>query len=70
MRLLLDTCTFLWLNRSPEKVPTRIKRLCEDSENERFLSVVSAWEIALKSAGGRLVSFRIAAQSCRAQAAR
>ena len=62
MRLLLDTCTFLWLNRDPEKVPVPIRSLCENLENERFLSVVSAWEIALKSATGRLHLFEPAAQ--------
>ena len=35
-------------------MPGPIRDLCSDPENERFLSVVSAWEIALKSAVGRL----------------
>ena len=54
MRFLLDTCTFLWLNADPSKVPLRIRELFSDLENERFLSVVSVWEIALKSGTGRL----------------
>jgi len=54
MRLILDTCTFLWL----ASVPTRLSRLAVDlianPENEAMLSAVSAWEIGVKHALGRL----------------
>src|SRR5205823_51043 len=41
-------------NTDVAKLPRRIRELCADLENELFLSVVSAWEIALKSGAGRL----------------
>lgn len=54
MKLLLDTCTFLWLNAEPERVPAKVLAACESGANELFLSSVSAWEIAVKYAAGRL----------------
>lgn len=54
MRLLLDTCTFLWLNLSPERLSARAHDLCRDPDNALYLSVASAWEIAAKHRGGHL----------------
>ena len=54
MRLLLDTCTFLWLNGDLQQVPAKVREACQSTENDLYLSVVSAWEIALKWAAGRL----------------
>ena len=54
MRLLLDTCTFLWLILDDEALTGRVKDLFVNPDNEVFLSVVSAWEIAVKHAIGRL----------------
>lgn len=54
MRLLLDTCTFLWWAAGSELVSARARGLVSDPTNEVFLSVVSAWEIGLKHALGRL----------------
>ena len=54
MRLLLDTCTFLWLILDTEELTERVKDLFADPDNEVFLSVVSTWEIAVNYAIGRL----------------
>jgi PIN domain nuclease of toxin-antitoxin system len=54
MKLLLDTCTFLWLNAEPERVSAKALAACESVENELFLSAVSAWEIGVKWSAGRL----------------
>jgi len=54
LKLLLDTCTFLWLNMDLSRVPPAIRQLCAADGNELYLSVVSAWEIAVKYAAGRL----------------
>lgn len=54
MKLLLDTCTFLWIADRPENVSARVVRLYEAPDNEVFLSAASAWEIAVKYAGKRL----------------
>ncbi|HET8553132.1 MAG TPA: type II toxin-antitoxin system VapC family toxin [Gammaproteobacteria bacterium] len=54
MRLLLDTCTFLWAVSDPAQLSERGRSLIIDPDNEVFLSVVSAWEIALKQGLGKL----------------
>jgi PIN domain nuclease of toxin-antitoxin system len=54
LKLLLDTCTFLWLNSRLARVSPLARGLCADRDNELYLSVVSAWEIALKQVAGRL----------------
>ena len=55
MRLLLDTCSFLWWCTGSASVPRRVRDQVADPENEVWLSVVSCWEIALKHALGKLV---------------
>ena len=54
MRLLLDTCAFLWIVAGSSEISERARAACADPENEVFLSAVSAWEIALKNAIGKL----------------
>jgi len=54
MKLLLDTCTFIWLVGDTRHVPPRVIALFKDPDNEVFLSAASAWEIAVKYAIGRL----------------
>jgi PIN domain nuclease of toxin-antitoxin system len=54
LRLLLDTCTFLWLNGDPGQLPRRVLLACESSGNDLYLSAVSVWEIAVKWAASRL----------------
>ena len=54
MRLLLDTCTFLWIAAGSAQLSRRAAELFGDPANDVFLSAVSAWEIAVKHALGRL----------------
>lgn len=48
MRLLLDTCTFLWYCIDSLELSTRARELIASPENESFLSAVSSWEISVK----------------------
>ena len=54
MRLLLDTCTFLWLAADAPELSSTARDGCRDPGNEVYLSAVSAWEIAIKYRLGRL----------------
>lgn len=54
MRLLLDTCTFLWIVREAPELSSTARELFQDPESEVFLSAFSVWEIAVKHALGRL----------------
>lgn len=55
MKILLDTHTFLWFIAGDPQLGTYAQQLIEETNNERYLSVVSVWEITLKSSLGRLV---------------
>jgi PIN domain nuclease of toxin-antitoxin system len=54
VKLLLDTCTFLWITGGERPLPERVAALYQSPDNEVFLSAASAWEIAIKHATGRL----------------
>jgi len=54
VRLLLDTCTFLWLASEPARLSQRATACLADSRNEVLLSSVSAWEISVKYEIGKL----------------
>lgn len=54
MKLLLDTCTFLWLDTGSRKLSKSALAAFLDPENESYLSATSAWEIAIKYALRRL----------------
>jgi PIN domain nuclease of toxin-antitoxin system len=54
LRLLLDTCTFLWLTASPERVPADVRESFQDARNTVHFSVASAWEISIKHKLGQL----------------
>ena len=54
MRLLLDTCTFLWIIEGGARLSEESRNLFSAPDNEVYLSSVSAWEIAQKHALGKL----------------
>ena len=54
MRILLDTCEFLWLVAGDSKLTASVASAVRDPQNEVFLSVVSFWEISLKHSLGKL----------------
>jgi len=54
MRILLDTCTFLWIITDAPELSTRARELFRDPVNDVFLSSISTWEISIKHALGRL----------------
>jgi len=48
MRCLLDTHTAFWYFEGGPELSEKAKAVIEDSGNEIFVSIVSAWEIAIK----------------------
>ena len=54
MKILLDTCTFLWIITDDSRLTSKVKALFVSPENEVYLSVVSTWEIAVKYKLGKL----------------
>ena len=54
MKLLLDTCTLLWIARGDPALPDRVRSALAGRNVQVAVSAVSAWEIAIKHARGRL----------------
>lgn len=54
MKLLLDTCTFLWIVSDSPELTDNARTYFGDHENEIYLSVVSVWEIMVKYSLGKL----------------
>jgi PIN domain nuclease of toxin-antitoxin system len=52
MKLLLDTCTFIWLLTGERPLPARVRTAL--ATGEVYLSTVCAWEMALKFTKGQL----------------
>lgn len=54
MRILLDTCTFLWIITNDPKLSLSARETFVNPDNNVFLSTVSSWEIVIKYTLGRL----------------
>jgi PIN domain nuclease of toxin-antitoxin system len=54
MNYLLDTQAFLWLATAPERLRQEVRHTIASPEHRVFLSTVVVWEIAIKSASGKL----------------
>lgn len=54
MRVLLDTQAFLWWVSGSDRLTARARAVIADPGTDVLLSVASAWEIAIKTATGRL----------------
>ena len=49
MRLLLDTHAFLWFVAGDTTISKHARALIEDEANDKFVSLASLWEIAIKT---------------------
>jgi PIN domain nuclease of toxin-antitoxin system len=47
VRLLLDTHIWIWNYTAPEKLTSEVARELANADNERYLSPVSLWELAV-----------------------
>jgi PIN domain nuclease of toxin-antitoxin system len=54
VNLLLDTCTFLWSLEGGNAISETARAALANPANSVYLSSVSAWEIAVKHALGKL----------------
>jgi PIN domain nuclease of toxin-antitoxin system len=54
MNLLLDTHTFLWFITSDSRLSATAQTLISTTTNQRFLSIASLWEMAIKISLGKL----------------
>ncbi len=54
MRYLLDTGVWLWSVWEPERIARKTRAVMADLHQDVFLSAVTSWEVAIKSAAGKL----------------
>lgn len=54
MKLLLDTHALLWWLADDDRLGTRARALIEDPASDVLVSVVSLWEVAVKTRVGKL----------------
>jgi PIN domain nuclease of toxin-antitoxin system len=55
MKLLLDTCTFIWLAAEPGRLSARATKLLDAADSDLYLSDVSVLEICVKWLATKLV---------------
>jgi PIN domain nuclease of toxin-antitoxin system len=55
MKLLLDTHIFLWFITADKRLSLSARQLIEDISNDKFVSVGSLWEIAIKNSLKKLI---------------
>ncbi len=54
MRVLIDTHALLWYLQGDANLSNLVLAMIEDKDNDVFVSIVSLWEIAIKSGLGKL----------------
>ena len=54
MKLLLDTHTFLWFLSRDFELSKQARMLIENPKHEKYISIASFWEIAIKTGLGKL----------------
>jgi PIN domain nuclease of toxin-antitoxin system len=54
MKLLVDTCTFLWMADDAPELSPQARTVVTNPDNEVYLSAASVWEIAIKHTLGKL----------------
>lgn len=54
MKILLDTCTFLWIVSGSSRLSNDAKIIFREPSNDVYFSSVSAWELSVKYSLGKL----------------
>ncbi len=53
-RYLLDTHVIIWIAENSPLLSDKVKNIILDTDTEKFVSIVSAWEVAIKLGTKRL----------------
>jgi len=54
MNFLIDTHVFLWMAAEPEKLSVKAEECIMNTDNALYLSIVSLWEMQIKTQLGKL----------------
>src|SRR5437868_222451 len=52
--LLLDTCALIWIASEPASLSEKAREAIDEADNALYCSAISAWEIGIAYAKGRL----------------
>ena len=52
-RFLLDTHSLIWFFTGDAQLSFKSRKIIDDEENTKFISIVSAWEMTIKQSKGR-----------------
>ena len=64
MKYLLDTHAVLWYAEDSSLISGKARAVISDADNEKYVSIVSAWELAIKLGTKKLNPIRsLCAQS-------
>lgn len=66
-RLLLDSHALLFAESKPEELTPKIRQIIESEDTEVWVSVVTVWELLLKTSKGRLDQGEDPAEELRAR---
>jgi len=69
VKLLLDTHIWVWSFLEPRKIASRVAEALQDSDNEKWLSPISLWELMVLVEKGR-VALNMSTEEWIAQALR
>jgi PIN domain nuclease of toxin-antitoxin system len=58
MKILLDTHTFIWYITDSPQLSQNAKKLIENENTEKLLSLASVWEMGIKHSIGKLNFYR------------
>ena len=53
MNLLIDAHALVWFLNGDKRLPESVRDAIEDTENGRFVSIATIWEIAIKTSLGK-----------------
>jgi PIN domain nuclease of toxin-antitoxin system len=59
VRLLLDTCAFLWFAERPENLSAAARSVLRNPDARLYLSAASIWEILVKFMAGKHMSLHV-----------
>jgi PIN domain nuclease of toxin-antitoxin system len=59
MKCLLDTHTYFWWKCNQDRLSTRVRELLSAPENVLLVSIVTPWELAIKTKGGKLDALKL-----------
>ena len=55
MRMLVDTCTFLWMADDAPELSAQARAIVTDPNNEVYLSAASVWEMGVPTGSTVLI---------------